>query len=778
MDIMNTNLIPDETIPDNIYNDEENYQPPSSFMESNQFAQMPEDIGNSFLDIEKQAKQMLSSRKRKYDFKTKNKSFLDVYQDLYKMGIKNNKFHLRIYDTSLIGIDPYSPMLPFDVQLKIILECMINPWYWLREVCRVPVDGMPIEPGGGSEFLLDRTSIASWYCFLNGIAHYNSKPRQRGKTQDCIAKINYTYHFGAISSTMLFFNKDFDLAKTNLYRFKCQRDMLPVYMQMRVVYRDDGKLDREQNNITTMRNPVNGNTIRAMPKATSKDGAMKLGRGETAAVLYCDEFDFMPFNVEILNAAVFAFARASQSAKDNGSLYGRIFSSTPGDGNSRDAKTANKYISRMLRWKESFFDDPVNKLAATITSPAYNGVMYIEHSWQELKLPISWYEEMCNAVDYNEEVILREINLQRIAGNGMSPFKRADLIYITNHKRIPLKEIDYSKNYCPVVFYEEIHRSYPYILANDPSEGLSQDNNAFSLINPYTLKVAAEFKSPYISQPDMAKLVVKFMDENCPRSMIVVENNRGREMINCLRETKYRHQIWYDQDKLSQKPIDIRDKYGEAKRAAAERRAWGLTTTGAVRPQLFAILENLMVENKDLVDTDYIVKDILGLIRKPSGRIEAGGANEGSQDDDGNHDDNVMSYLMGLFVYYNASNLEEFGIVRGARAPISDDYKKDPRYIKENIKSKMGMLPDQIQEIFQEVLQETDPVDSAWQYQREVQRQLDATNFRRSSMEAERDSTDHAYDPDYQDALWNQMDRDIIESNFRDTTVDLDKFLD
>ena len=32
------------------------------------------------------------SKKKFYDFKTKNKSFLQLYQDLYKLGIKNNKF--------------------------------------------------------------------------------------------------------------------------------------------------------------------------------------------------------------------------------------------------------------------------------------------------------------------------------------------------------------------------------------------------------------------------------------------------------------------------------------------------------------------------------------------------------------------------------------------------------------------------------------------------------------------------------------------------------------
>ena len=118
------------------------------------------------------------SKKKFYDFKTKNKSFLELYQDLYKLGVKNNKFFLRLYDTDLQGVDPYSPVLPKETQIKIFIECLINPWYWLREVLRIPVDGLPIEVGGGVQYAIDRNNAACWYLFLNGIDHYQSKPRQ------------------------------------------------------------------------------------------------------------------------------------------------------------------------------------------------------------------------------------------------------------------------------------------------------------------------------------------------------------------------------------------------------------------------------------------------------------------------------------------------------------------------------------------------------------------------------------------------------------------------
>ena len=285
---------------------------------------MNKEIEESFITLADAAKKTMQKRKPIYDFKTKNKSFLDLYNDLYRLGIKNNKFFLKLYDKDLLAVDPYQPKLPLELQLKVILECMINPWYWLREICRIPEDGAPIEIGGGIQYQIDRNNAAAWYCFLNGIDHYQSKPRQTGKTQDAIAKNNYAYHFGTISANFLFFNKDQDMAKTNLYRLKCQRDMIPSYLQMRAIVSEEGKVDKGTDNVTSMRNPITNNTITVMPKPTSKDAAVKLGRGNTAAFHYYDEFDFIPFNMEIINAAAFSYARASENAKKNGSLYGRI----------------------------------------------------------------------------------------------------------------------------------------------------------------------------------------------------------------------------------------------------------------------------------------------------------------------------------------------------------------------------------------------------------------------------------------------------------------------
>lgn len=287
-----------------------------------------DDVG-IYKDFTNQAADYLAKKRPIYDFKTKNRSFINLYKDLKKLGVKNNKFFLILYDADLQLIDPYAPGLPKDYQLKVFLECLINPWYFLREVLHIPADGMPIEIGGGVKYKIDRNNVAAWYCFLNHIDHYQSKPRQQGKTQDAVAKFLYAYLFGTLSSQMLFFNKDQDQANMNLYRLKCQRDMLPGYLQMRTVELDGGKIDKGIENTKSVKNPVTQNTITTMGKATSKETAMKLGRGATAALQYLDEFDFIPYQIEIMNAASFAYSTAAKNAITNGGLSCRILTSTP-----------------------------------------------------------------------------------------------------------------------------------------------------------------------------------------------------------------------------------------------------------------------------------------------------------------------------------------------------------------------------------------------------------------------------------------------------------------
>lgn len=436
-----------------------------------------------------------------------------------------------------------------------------------------------------------------------------------------------------------------------------------------------------------------------------------------------------------------------------------------GDLDSRDGANASEYIAKMLMWNDHMFDKPIDQLKKIVNSPSYNRFIRIKFSWKQLKLPMEWYEKQCGLVNFNVETIMREIELKRIHGSNNSPFKRADLMYLMNHQREPIQKVDYSKNLCPIMIYEKILLNKVYILSVDPSEGLALDNNAFSLINPSTQKNAAEFKSPYISQPELFRLLCQFLDEFCPKSMIVIESNKGRELINLFLESKYRYQLYYDDGKLGDKVIEKTDPYGALKKAAMERRAYGIWT-GSNRSQYYAILENIMEERKDILLTPYLVEDVCGLIRKPNGRVESGPSL---------HDDNIMSYLIGMFIYLHSpyEKLEQYGIRRGATDDISD-YTETGEITEEGtlrrLKEMLPSLPESMQELIVNALGQKDPVTEAQAYYKEVQlakTQIDVGGSIDNGMTPGPSITPSAAPMD--DAFWSQYDAKVWESNFDPT---------
>lgn len=709
--------------------------------------------------------------KRGYQWNTTNKSFLELHKDLKTLGVQNNKFFLALYDKSLDGIDPYSPVMPLEMQARIFRECVINPWYFLREIARVPEDGKPIAPGGGTQFQIDRNSAATWYLFLNGIDHFSSKPRQCGKTVDAIAKINYAYHFGALSASITFGNKDSTLNKMNLSRLKAQRDLLPLWLQMKTsIDTTTMKVLKGTENVTSMKNPVTKNTIILLPTANTESRADGLGRGFTSSIQFWDEFEWMPYNTRIIDTSVFAYNTASDNAKKNMSLYGRIFTSTPGNLDSRDGQTADSFIrgdeaSRpMLIWKDKMFDMPINKLIEQVKSKSYNGIVFVEHGWKELKKSNEWYEKACRGVRYNAEQIAREILLMRLRGTSKSPFRRTDIMALINNIHEPVDSVDYSDNSCPIYFYEKLDRRTRYIMSIDPAEGLSGDNMAMVLINPYTEHIAAEFKSPYIHQGKMGKLVVNFMRKYCPKSLIIVENNRGRELIHALQESPYSDRLWYDIDKLEGK-----DMVNDTMESRAQR-ALGFNTSPKSRPLLFNLLEYMVAEENEKIYGKNVVDDICALERNPvTGKISAA---------QGKHDDMIMAYLIGLYVFRNASNLEDWGLYHGMRAPSGAP--DTPEATVDKIKELASLLPPEIRNIF--MPQDKDPTAEAWKYMKQVQDSRVADSLQRREinnlMGVDTDDDEDDLPMELTEAnlqtYFSQFDNEIYSINDYDKDKDID----
>ena len=612
---------------------------------------------------------------------TRNVSFLQTAVDLRKLGVQNNTFFLRLYNERLRKIDPFSPFLTEEQIIWIINECMINPWYFLRECVRIPEQG-----GTGIPYQLHRANLAATFCFLNGIDHYLVIPRQKGKTQSTIATLLWAFLFGTTNSEFMFINKSQEDANNNLDRLKKQRELLPSYLQFRTLFDDEtGKPLKEIDNVKSIYNPKLGNKIVAKPSASSIEKAENIGRGCTQPIQYYDEVEFTPFIKTIVEAAGPAFNTASRNAKRNNSAYCRIFTSTPGDLDTKPGQDALLIIEKTCKWTEKFYDWTKDEMEDYVAKNSGNGIVYIEYQYTQLGEDEDWFTRTCQTLLNNPVKIKREIFLQRMRGSSESPFEPEDLEALQELKGKVIEEHFINKHFRLDV-YEKLQREKIYLVGVDVAHGLGKDNTAVTVVDPYTLKPVAEFKSPYIGTTDTTKFLYTLVRKFIPRAILCIErNNVGESVIDGLRNTELRANLYYDNTKDFIGIDDKLDPHGFLKIEAAKRKFYGVYTQGKSRDTMLSILDAHMRDYKDKFVTENIINDILSLVRKKNGKIEHA---------EGFHDDSLFSYLIALYVYYHGKNLSRYGFVRG-QLPDEEERNKGLSY--EDV---LKELPEDIRSTF------------------------------------------------------------------------------
>lgn len=113
------------------------------------------------------------------DLSTHNNSFKQVARDLRMLGIHNYYFMLELRDPSLTKINPHAvdkdnhTTLTKDQITRVLNECMLNPWYFIREVARIMDQG-----GTTVSYRANRGNIAQSWCMLHGIDSWLCLPRR------------------------------------------------------------------------------------------------------------------------------------------------------------------------------------------------------------------------------------------------------------------------------------------------------------------------------------------------------------------------------------------------------------------------------------------------------------------------------------------------------------------------------------------------------------------------------------------------------------------------
>lgn len=577
-----------------------------------------------------------------YHMSTTNKSFLEISQYLKDSGIENNRFMLVLLDPDLARIDPHDPKLNRIMKQKVLRECIYNPWYFFREVVRIPDSGQAT----GVKFELTRGNLALLFCLMMNLNTFLEQPRQTGKTISSLCWYLYLFNFGTANSEMSFLNKKMDDSKLNLQRIREIRALLPSYLIMDQAFAPDGTRVKGKNNVETLQHPVNNNRIRTVPSARNKVAAASLMRGRTTSIIYIDEYGFIQYNSIIYTNMVPAFNTASNNAKRNGSPYGMLITTTPGMLTTDEGVEAFNMKESATPFSERWYDLTKEQIYEIISSNTNSNFVYIKYTYQQLGKSEQWFRDLCITMRKDWDSIRREVLLEWSSSAENSPFRSEDLDTVKGLLKQPINTVLLLNKY-ELKIYEKLNLRYPPLMGVDVSGGYQRDSSAITIVDSYTTNVTAELNSNFISTPELAMVIYDIVSRWMPNAVVNIERNGGfgSSVIARLLQTSIRKNLFFT---IKDKVIEERMTGSAIHRKTQKTKVYGSDSTKNEREQLMEILRDRVEYHKDKIISPTIYEELCGLEVKKNGRIEHSS---------NTHDDQVFSWLWALYIYYCGGDL-------------------------------------------------------------------------------------------------------------------------
>nr|DAV11601.1 MAG TPA: Terminase large subunit [Caudoviricetes sp.] len=577
-----------------------------------------------------------------YQMNTKNKSFLEMHYYLKARGIKNNKFHLLLYDRDLANVDPYDLNLPTYMKQKIFLECQRNFWYYVREVVRVQSQGGPYVM-----YKLDRGNLALNFCFTLNLNIYEEQPRQTGKTVGTNVWFSWVYNFGSRNANMIFLNKKHDDAKRNLNDLKNIIKALPSYLRFDQAFGIDGKKLKATNTVQYLQHKINFNKIEALPMARNRTSAISLLRGRTVTNCWIDESAFFQYLEESLQNGMPALTTAFRNCKQNGAPHGLCLTSTPGFLTTEEGQYMFDLKNKMTPFSELWYDFSLQKLTETLNANEKSIFVYIKTTYQQLGLSEDWLKERIKEQNQKWTDIRREYLLEWATSSENCPFTQDELKNVERFVRNPIKQV-YISNFLFNI-YSEISPKDKTLIGVDVAAGYSKDSSAISVTDSATTKLVADFNCNYINPVDLGNVLYTLVLNYLPNSLVTIERNGvGTGTLAQLMKSRIRNNLYYE---IKERVIEERLGFGtKSNKRKQVTKVYGVDNSKEVRERLMDLLTDRVRDHYDKFVSPQLLEELKNLEIKKTGRIDHS-ANS--------HDDGLFSYLYSIYPLYYGKNVRE-----------------------------------------------------------------------------------------------------------------------
>lgn len=184
-----------------------------------------------------------------------------------------------------------------------------------------------------------------------------------------------------------------------------------------------------------------------------------------------------------------------------------------------------KQIDNACEFIDEIYDWKYKKILKYVKNNSINNYIYIEYSYKQLGHGEEWFDEQCRDLEFDYEVINREILLKWQNLNKNSPFQEEEIAQIEKCVKEPIRTIFLKNTYKVNIYSEDINFYIHNVIGVDVSGGMELDNCAFEICNPYTGEILADFQNNKIDVPTYTEVLYELVTEHFPNAILVIERN-------------------------------------------------------------------------------------------------------------------------------------------------------------------------------------------------------------------------------------------------------------
>ncbi len=642
------------------------------------------------------------------DYSTRNTSFLEFAATLHAMGVTNCLFPLALHDQRLQGVDPRDyENLTDDLKERIVLEINTNPWYFLREVLRIPASGVD-----GIPFRANRGSIAQWWARMLNIDIFMMQPRQTGKSVTADSQHLWFTMFKKVKATMMCVTRDKSLITQNVNRLKKMRALLPKYTWVPT------KKDKD---IETLFNYGKlENTIVFKGAQNDEENAKKALRGFTSELLHMDEGPYIRYVEHMLPDIAAAMTAAIDNARASGTNYGKLFTTTAGDLSLPHGAYMYGVYKRGCKFTEKMYDlqnrgELLDVIFKNTGQPVPQITMVFNHRMLGISDEKMW--ENINSAASTPEEIDKDFFLIWGKGGKSSIIDPAILQSMSSASMQPkyneLTEMGYVVSW--YIDKEEIStylRENKCILGVDTSDQIKGDSTAMVLINVCDLSIVATINVNDANIITTASWLADWLIKHETITLIIEKKSSAQTFIDTLlikfmgEGINPYKRIW--NHVIDNCNLDL-NLYGLLRRGKQppkfeiekNRRHFGFNQTGNTRNLLYSqVLEQACSKSRYVAYDSSLVDQVSSLKIDENGRVDHISSK---------HDDLVMAWLLAHWVLYYGKNLDYYGIdSRLVMARVGNDGKQLTDDDQDDL-IEIERLSNEINELMQQYNRETHP---------------------------------------------------------------------